>query len=69
MKVLASSPQKDIRANLGLEGVWVPLSGATLCVSTFCLPDVTPHDQISQASPLCTCILLTTRREVGTAWE
>ena len=35
------------------EGVW----GTAPCVSTLCLPDITTHDQISQASPLHICTL------------
>ena len=34
--------------------IWVP---TTPCVSTFCLPDVTLHDQISQVFLLWICIL------------
>ena len=33
------------------------LSGTASRVSTLCLPDVTAHDQVSQAFPLCICIL------------
>jgi len=31
--------------------------GSSLCVSTICLPDITTHDQISQAFPLHICLL------------
>jgi len=31
--------------------------GTAPCVSTICLPDVIARDQISQAFPLCICIL------------
>jgi len=46
------------------------LSGTAPRVSTFCLPDVTARDEISQAFPLRICILLSDQiLEVGTAWE
>ena len=35
------------------------LLGTAPCVSTLCLPDVTAHDQISQAFPLQTSIPIT----------
>ena len=33
------------------------MSGTAPCLSTLCLPDVTACDQVSQAFPLCICIL------------
>jgi len=40
------------------KGLRDPLLGTTaLRVSTICLPDIITHDQISQAFPLCICIL------------
>jgi len=44
-------------------------SGTVPGVSTLCLPDVTTHDQISQAFPLCICILQAIKHWMGMAWE
>ena len=39
--------------------------GTAPCVSTICIPDVTAHDQTSQAFPICICILLEVKRARG----